>query len=62
MFHICILIVVIINYLERDVVILGVDLRFLVQTFGVLRLQQVDANPIIEQPNSLATEMISQLI
>jgi len=38
------------EYLEGDVVVLGVDLPLLRQAAGVLRLQQVDADPVVEQP------------
>ena len=41
-------------YLEGDVVVLGVDLPLLRQAAGVLRLQQVDADPVVEQPVSMA--------
>ena len=37
--------------LEGDMVVLGVDLAFLREAAGVLRLQQVDADPVVEQPD-----------
>lgn len=38
-------------YLERDVVILGVDLRLLGRhALGILRLQEMDADAVVEQP------------
>jgi hypothetical protein len=38
--------------LEGDMVVLGVDLSLLRrEAAGVLRLQQVDADPVVEQPD-----------
>lgn len=37
-------------YLERDVIVLGVDLMFLGQILRVFRLQQMDSHPVPEQP------------
>jgi hypothetical protein len=40
--------------LEGDVVVLGVDLALILrEAAGVLRLQQVDADPVVEQPARL---------
>ena len=39
--------------LEGDMVVLGVDLAFLREAAGVLRLQQVDADPVVEQPDDI---------
>lgn len=39
--------------LEGDMVVLGVDLALLREAFRVLRLQQVDADPVVEQPDDI---------
>ena len=39
--------------LEGDMVVLGVDLALLREAAGVLRLQQVDADPVVEQPDDI---------